>query len=119
MLVEELYYMIVPNGGIRIILPISEEVWIGIGKGDAGAEATRAMRVVWEMVGGLGLKSSDGEFRFENGYCIFLAKGLSADDMTGIEGFTLKMQNLATLTFRFSPLPAEVQEGLLDEAAYA
>jgi hypothetical protein len=61
---------------------------------------------------------SDGEFNFENGYCMFVAKSLNADDMTIKGGFTLRLRSSATLTFRLSPFPAEVQEGILYEANY-
>ena len=67
MLVEELYYHTGSDETLHILLPIAEEVWNGIGKGETGTEATCAMRFVWEMISGLGLKSSDGEFCFENG----------------------------------------------------
>lgn len=116
MLVEELFYLTDSDGSLCILLPINERDWNGIGNGDTGAEATCAMRFVWEMINGLGLKSHDGEFCFEKGYCIFVARDLNADDMTSIREFTLKMKNSATMTFRFSPFPSEVQECLLYEA---
>lgn len=118
MSVEELYYLIGPDGLLRIVLPISEQVWNGISKGETGTEATCAMRMIWEMISGLELKSSDGEFRFENGYCMFVATSLNADDMTIKGDFTLRLRNSTTLTFRISPFPVEVQEGLLYEATY-
>jgi hypothetical protein len=118
MSVEELYYLIDPDGLLRVVLPISEQVWDGISKGETGAGATCAMRMVWEMISGLELKSSDGEFCFENGYCMFVAKSLNADDMTIKGDFILRLRNSATLTFRLSPFPAEVQEDLLYEATH-
>ena len=59
MSVEELYYLIDPDGLLRVVLPISEQVWNGISKGEAGAEATRAMRMVWELISGLELTSRE------------------------------------------------------------
>lgn len=117
MLVEELYYLVGPDGLLRVVLPITEQVWNGIRSGETGVEATCAMRMVWEMISGLGLKSRDGEFCFENGYCMFTAKDLGADDMS-IREFTLRLKNSAALTFRFSPFPAQVQECLLYEATH-
>ncbi|HKV05326.1 MAG TPA: hypothetical protein VJO53_09495 [Candidatus Acidoferrales bacterium] len=117
MLVGELYYLSAPESGLQIILPITEEDWSRIARRDTGGAATRGMRIVWDMINGLGLQSGDGEFRFENGYCMFVAKELDSDDMSSLEGFTVNIQNSATLTFRFSPVPAEVQEGLLNEEA--
>jgi gas vesicle protein len=116
MLVEELHYLIGSDELLRIVLPIPERVWNGISRGETGAEATGAMRMVWEMIIGLGLKPSDGEFRFENGYCVFVARELKDDDMNSIREFTLKLKSSATLTFRFSPFPSQVQEALLYEA---
>jgi hypothetical protein len=49
---------------------------------------------------------------------MFVAKSLNADDMTIKGGFTLRLRSSATLTFRLSPFPAEVQEGILYEANY-
>jgi hypothetical protein len=118
MSVEELYYFIDPDGILRVALPISGQVWKGISEGEMGAGATCAMRMVWEMISGLELKSDDGEFRFENGYCMFVAQSLSADDMTIKGDFILRLRNSATLTFRLSPFPAEVQESLLYEATH-
>jgi hypothetical protein len=118
MSVEELYHLIDSEGLVRVLLPISRKVWDGISRGETGPEATCAMRLVWEMISGLELKSSDGEFCFENDHCMFVATGLNADDMTIRGDFTLRLRNSATLTFRISPFPAEVQEGLLYEATY-
>jgi hypothetical protein len=118
MSVEELYFLIDPDGFLRVMLPISEQVWNGISKGATDAEATCAMRMVWGMISGLELTSSDGEFRFENGYCMFVTKSLNADDMTIKGDFTLQLRNSTTLTFRISPFTAEVQEGLLYEETY-
>jgi hypothetical protein len=115
LLVEELYYLIDSDGLLRIVIPIEEQVWGGISEGDTGAEANCAMRMVWEMISGLGLKSSDGEFRFEKGYCMFVTNALNADEMS-VQEFTLRLKNSATLRFRFSPFPAQVQEALLYEA---
>lgn len=102
-----------------MILPISEQVWTGIERGDTGLAATRAMRIIWGMVSSLGLTASDGEFCLENGFCMFLTKGLNVDAMSTLEGFTLNMKESETLTFRFSPLPAEIQEALLHEETHA
>jgi hypothetical protein len=116
MSVEELFYFIDSDGLLRVFLPISKQVWDGISMGEMCVEASCAMRVIWEMISGLELKSSDGEFRFEDGFCMFAANSLNTDDMTIKGDFTLRLKNSATLTFRISPFPAEVQEGLLNEA---
>jgi hypothetical protein len=112
MLVEELYFLTGPDNLLRIILPISIEVWDGIHNGDTGSEATCAMRMAWEMISGLGLKSSDGEFCFENNCCMFIARDLTADDMTSFKELILQLRNSSSMTFRFSPLPTEVQEAI-------
>lgn len=117
MSVYELYYLVGSDGLLRVVLPITEPVWNGIRSGETGAEATCAMRMVWEMISGLELRSNDGEFRFENGYCMFVANELNADDMS-IREFILRLRNSATLTFRLSPFPSQVQEGLLYEATH-
>ena len=64
MLVEELYYLVGPDGLLRVVLPITEQVWNGIRSGETGVEATCAMRMVWEMISGLGLKSSQRYLKF-------------------------------------------------------
>lgn len=115
MLVEDLYYLTDSDGLLRFFVPIEEQVWRRISDGDTGAQASCAMRMIWEVISGLRLESTDGEFRFEGGYCMFVANDLSADEMS-INEITLRIKNSATLRFRFSPFPAQVQEALLYEA---
>ncbi len=116
MLVEDIYFLTGADGLLRIIMPIEEQVWGRIAAGDAGAEATCAMKIAWEMINGLRLRSEDGEFQMENGRCVFLAGAQSGDDVATRGDFTMNLKN-SSITFRLSPLPTQLQEALYYETA--
>lgn len=116
MLVEDLYFLTGSDGLLRILMPVDQQIWERIREGDTGPEATCAMKIVWEVINGLKLSSEDGEFRLEDGRCVFLANAQSGDDVATRGDFAMSLKN-SSITFRLSSLPAQVQEALSYETA--
>lgn len=113
--VEELFYLTKHDGTVLIFLPVEESTWNAIEDNDMCVHTTCAMRVLWEVIRGLGIRSADGKFRLEAGHCVFEASSLNADDIND-KSLLIKLSSSATLTFRLSPYPAQIQEALLHEA---
>lgn len=113
--IEELYYFPSVEGTGCVILPISENTWRAIEDGNTGAAETRAMKLIWEMISGVGIRSTDGEFRCEDGLCTFVARSLTADDLGTLEGFNLRVQGSPALSVKLCPLPRDIYEGLFYE----
>jgi len=110
-LIEELYYFSDDEGKGCILLPLSEADWRAVASGNPVKSATRAARLIWDMIQGTTLKPSDGEFCLRGKFCLFVAN-CSAEELAALDGFNLSTSESTSLTFRFSSMPPEIQEAL-------
>lgn len=115
---EELHYYVDSRGNTCILVPVSCSAWESIENGSGGPTEDRSMRLLWALIKGNGLGSEDGEFQITRHGCIFCGR-FGDEEIVLRDGFSLDMAGSGSMEFRFMPLPAEIQEALLDEASNA
>ncbi len=114
--VEELHYYRGDSGKAVFLLPITQSAWEAVESGDRGAAATVAVRLIWDIIRGLGLTKENGEFIFDGRRCIFSSK-LDVEHVTELyEGFKVSLPGAVTLDVVLSPLLAEIEEAVIYEA---
>ena len=116
--IEELHYYRADSGEAVFLLPITQSAWKAVERGDQGAAATVATRLIWDIIKGLGLTKEKGEFSFDGRWCVFSSK-LDFEEVTELyEGFNVSLPGAVTLDVILYPLPPEIQEAVTYEAVH-
>jgi hypothetical protein len=98
----------------RIFLPFDKAVWESIRSGTDGMAETTASHVAWTFAKELGLNSEDAGFGLL-AECGIVILRVPFDDKLSEKDIVVKLPEVGSVTFMFSPLPEPVQKAIGDD----